>query len=751
MLIIIFILLFWQGINFAYSQTTGDYVTRGWAELGKRNFEVVYQLTGECVEKFSQEADRLAVSLSDFPLQGKENLYSLMNDVATCYFIKGEALMREGKIEEATEVFEAVVEKYPFAQSWDPRGWFWSIKEKAEITLRKLKTGRIIEDDDVKSVVITKVTIYDQGKEFPVNYKKYGEFQGVGTAKYKYIVNDPIGLSKAVGEAVFPNSTAIKFDPKFIKIKKNLFSIDHWQILNSRDLNTAFYKWNLAPEPPGVKQFYIADILERSGLLKAALKAYYAVLVHFPETVGWTYWQTPWYIGKVALYRIKNIIKNYPELNLELKDASIEIINGFDNDIRNDQFIVNPGRLIKRDFLNKIYGFIDKKRNGGKIIKTIGESKIKLVKYESGDWQLLIDGKPAMIKAVTYAPTPVGQSPDEGSLSDWTVLDSNNNGLLDGPYEAWVDRNGNNLRDDNEPVVGDFQLMKDMGVNAIRMYHQPFELNKKVFGKMHDKYGIYVIIGDFLGKYTLGSGAAWQEGTDYDNLTHQDNMLESVRRMVIEFKDEPYVFMWLLGNENVYGLGCNADKKPESFFKFANRAAKLIKELDPYKRPVAIASGDVIYLDLFARECPAIDIFGANAYRGRHGFLGLWDEVKRVVDKPVMLTEYGSPSYAQGYSQKEAQEYQAVYHENAWQDIRDNSCGYGAGNALGGIVFEWLDEWWKAYEPGYHDKKGVAAGPFLGGYYREEWFGLCGQGEGTSSPFLRHIKDSYFTYKRLWN
>jgi beta-glucuronidase len=71
-------------------------------------------------------------------------------------------------------------------------------------------------------------------------------------------------------------------------------------------------------------------------------------------------------------------------------------------------------------------------------------------------------------------------------------------------------------------------------------------------------------------------------------------MLDSVRKMVTEFKDEPFLLMWLLGNENVYGVACNADKKPASFFKFANEAARLIKSLDP-DHPVAIASGDVSF------------------------------------------------------------------------------------------------------------------------------------------------------------
>ena len=55
------------------------------------------------------------------------------------------------------------------------------------------------------------------------------------------------------------------------------------------------------------------------------------------------------------------------------------------------------------------------------------------------------------------------------------------NGIVDGPYESWVDTNKNNKQDDNEKIVGDFQLMKEMGVNTIRIYHVPDTPDKKYF------------------------------------------------------------------------------------------------------------------------------------------------------------------------------------------------------------------------------------------------------------------------------
>jgi beta-glucuronidase len=292
--------------------------------------------------------------------------------------------------------------------------------------------------------------------------------------------------------------------------------------------------------------------------------------------------------------------------------------------------------------------------------------------------------------------------------------------------------------------------MKEMGVNTIRLYHYPTTVDKEMLLDMYNKYGIRVIMGDFLGKYAIGSGAKWDPGTDYNNEEHRKNMLESVTNMVAEFKDEPYILFWLLGNENVYGYACNADKDPEAFFKFANEAARLIKSLDP-EHPVAICSGDILFLDKFGLCAPDVDIFGANAYRGEQGFGRFWQSVKEEADKAAFITEFGCPAYAEGKSQEEAEELQAEYHRGSWHDIENNMAfGEGAGNALGGVVFEWLDEWWKGYEPRIHDTKGLWAGPFPDGYMHEEWLGLCGQGNGKLSPFLRHLRKAYFMYKKSW-
>jgi beta-glucuronidase len=738
---------------FAQDQlSSGDLIVKAWEAHGRRDTETTFKYTQQCIDLYKDQADKIQSSLKELP-KTKDEISSaqIMNDVATAYFIQAESYMRQEKIEEAKKIFKLIIDKYPYAQAWDQRGWYWKVAEAAKQSIKKLETGSIeLEQKKKVSTLPTKVVLYDPGKEDFVNYEQYGEFQGIGTKDYKYIVKDQEGLSQAVGEGVYPNTTSVRQDPQYKKaVKEKRLEGSQWDFLQSPDLEAAFLKWATTSEPQGVKLFYTGLILEKSDLIKQAIKCYYAVVLHFPGTYGWTYWHTPWYVGQAAIAKINFLLRHNSHLGYKLVDADIRIINGYDHNLANDIIVTNPGKFVKVSDSERVK--TKPSTNLLSIKKQRGKGRVHLVQYESGDWQLLVDGQPYIIKGITYAPTKVGQSPDEGTLGNWMEEDFNQNGKIDGPYDAFVDKNRNNLQDKNEPSVGDFKLMQEMGVNTIRLYHHPLKVNKELLRDLYKNYGIMVIMGDFLGKYTIGSGAPWYPGTDYNNSEHKKKMLESVTQMVSEFKDEPYILFWLLGNENVYGFACNADKEPDAFFKFANEAASYIKSLDP-EHPVGICSGDTLFLDKFGKDAPQVDIFGTNAYRGDYGFGALWRQVKQEAERPVFITEFGCPAYAEGKSPYQSEQLQAEYHRNAWEDIENNMAfAAGEGNSLGGVVFEWLDEWWKAYEPSFHDTKGLFSGPFPDGFMHEEWLGVSGQGDGKLSPFLRQLRQSYYTYKKVWN
>ena len=53
--------------------------------------------------------------------------------------------MNYGKTEKAISKFQEIIDDYSWAQAWDPRGWFWSVKEKSQASI-DVMTGKVEED-----------------------------------------------------------------------------------------------------------------------------------------------------------------------------------------------------------------------------------------------------------------------------------------------------------------------------------------------------------------------------------------------------------------------------------------------------------------------------------------------------------------------------------------------------------------------------------------------------------------------------
>lgn len=608
--------------------------------------------------------------------------------------------------------------------------------------------------------------LYDPGTEAIVDYANYGTFKGVGTDHYEYRVHNRKGLAAAVGEGIYPSVSVFK-DPiyRLLETKGRLHG-SQWDYVNISNQQLAFYKWASSHDSEGVKLFYTALALEKLGEVSQAIKAYYAVVVCFPRQIGWTVWHTPIYVGRVAIDRIDFLTRQHPELGLKLVDTKIRVENGYNYDVSDDRYFVNPGKIVKVNPSDVQPKRVDVSKL--QVVKNRGSGSPQLVQFKNGHWQFQLDGKPFMVKAVAYSPTPVGMTPDCGyNLDSWQTTDLNENGKIDGPFDSWVDGNGNEIQDANERVMGDFALMKQMGVNTIRLYHH--SMNKKLLRQLYDDTGIRVIMGDFLGMYAVGSGAEWYKGTDYTDPVQREKMKESVRSMVNEYKDEPYVLMWMLGNESNYGEvgnpdpksgkvgnGSNAKRQPEAHYKFVNEVAGMIKSIDP-AHPVGFSNGDVITIDVLSKNFSNVDIFGSNAYRGSRGFgKSFWEDARDFLDRPVLVTEYGCPAYYLGKDLAKAEEKQAEYHRAAWEDIVYNSAGSGVGNAVGGVIFEFSDEWWKAgpppqFSPSVHETVGQFQADFPDGWMHEEWLGVVSQGDGSKSPYLRRLRKSYDYYKEAWN
>jgi tetratricopeptide (TPR) repeat protein len=70
------------------------------------------------------------VSYDGDPKQSKVIFnYWALNDVGGAYFILGKAYDAKGDYANAVRAFQQVVNHYPLAQIWDPKGWFWAPAE----------------------------------------------------------------------------------------------------------------------------------------------------------------------------------------------------------------------------------------------------------------------------------------------------------------------------------------------------------------------------------------------------------------------------------------------------------------------------------------------------------------------------------------------------------------------------------------------------------------------------------------------
>jgi len=609
--------------------------------------------------------------------------------------------------------------------------------------------------------------LFYPGVNSPVDYAKFGEFQNPGTAQYRYVVKDVAGLKAAVGIGIYPDDVGISRDPQFQEYKKSgALAGWVWDWLKSPDLQKAFYAWASSLEERGEKTFFTAVVLERAGLLLPALKAYYAALVHFPRSACWSADRSfVWYIAPAAITSIKRLCRDYPQLGVELVDATFSIQNGDDKNLNNDIITVNPGHFIKKTVADRKKDLPDLSKL--KIVETRGKGKVTLVRFENGHWQLRVDGKPLFVHGVTYAPTEIGLGPlnNPRFYDSWQFTDKNKDGIIDAPYQAWVDKNKNEIPDADEPSVGDFTLLKEMGVNAIRfivptetdrLTYNPALVNKPLLRDLHSRYGIWVIATDYLGAYTLGSGASWEQGTDYTDPQQCQRMKDLVRAKVLDLKDEPFVLMWVLGNENnmpgdysgVNATRTNAGSQPGAYARFLNEVAAMIHELDP-NHPVAVGNMEVNLLDYYQKYAPELDIVGINSYRSRDGFGTMWEAAEKQFDRPILITEYGCDAYYQGRGEDEAG--QLDYLRGNYRDLVFHQAGGPyTGHAIGGVIFEYLDEWWKdtsGHPENLHQTEAQFPMGFPDGLDHEEWLGIISQGNGDASPFKRQLRQAYFYYK----
>lgn len=125
--------------KYDFSDTSNWNLTiSAWEKLAEKDYEGVFVYARKCLELYEEEAKKIALEMRKFAGPGHEDEYAVVNDVATCHYIMGETYMKQREFDKARQEFNIVIEKYPYAQSWDSKGWFWKVAEISKKNIDKI-------------------------------------------------------------------------------------------------------------------------------------------------------------------------------------------------------------------------------------------------------------------------------------------------------------------------------------------------------------------------------------------------------------------------------------------------------------------------------------------------------------------------------------------------------------------------------------------------------------------------------------
>ena len=192
--------------------------------------------------------------------------------------------------------------------------------------------------------------------------------------------------------------------------------------------------------------------------------------------------------------------------------------------------------------------------------------QVSVVKNDAG-MKLVVNGNDFMINGMNWDYIPVGTNTVNANF--WKKSDDIIRAGLD----------------------SEMSLLKNMNVNVIRQYTGvPARWIKYIY----ENYGIYTMLNDPFGRYGLTLDGVWVPVTDYSEPRTQEFLLSEVDKLVKEYKNTPGLLLYLLGNENNYGLfwaGTETEDFPDDeeekrfigetrgrpMYRLMNEAAKKLK------------------------------------------------------------------------------------------------------------------------------------------------------------------------------
>ncbi|MFP6827451.1 MAG: hypothetical protein VCC36_00095 [Gammaproteobacteria bacterium] len=353
-------------------------------------------------------------------------------------------------------------------------------------------------------------------------------------------------------------------------------------------------------------------------------------------------------------------------------------------------------------------------------------NQVTVIEDDHG-WKLQVDGSDFMVFGMNWGYIPIGEN---YRYSLWNQSD-----------EFIVD-----------VLNTEMAMLRDMGVNAIRLFD---DIPPRWVEYIYARHGIMTAINHLMGRYGFEVEGAFLANTDYGAPATRQAILDDLQATIETYTETRGVLMYLLGNENNYGLSWTSfeieslpdaatDPRAEHLYTLMGEAATLASTMDE-NRPVALVNGDINYLEVIARNCTDLDILGANVYRGASSG-DLFERVAREMGIPFMYTEFGADAYdARRGTEDDVS--QAGYLLAQWKEIYQQSYGKGGtGASIGGFIFQWSDGWWKFRQEENLDVHDTNASWATGAYthdfvdgannMNEEWWGIAAKNWPDATGFF---------------
>ncbi len=246
-------------------------------------------------------------------------------------------------------------------------------------------------------------------------------------------------------------------------------------------------------------------------------------------------------------------------------------------------------------------------------------------------------------------------------------------------------------------VEADFKRIRDAGFNTLRVWGVMPEEQIT----LADKYGLKVI---------QAAGVSPNANFAYEGFVRQAE--SQVRQMARISKNHPNVIMYLVTNEP--HSQAIVDSGVDKTLDLYKRLVEIIKREDPL-RPVSMANAHwTIWLDQSIWDIISFNVYNyAPSFVENITYSNFIKNIRDLAgkDKPFLVTEYGLSVSPEGQGKKG---YGGNTRQEQAEGVVEDLRGLIQGGAIGGCVFEWNDEWWKAGGAALHDS------------HPEEWFGIVG-------------------------